>query len=186
MKTRLQQWLVSLGILSLFGVAVCLPGTALAATRTPQVKAIPQVNVCTAEYGFKILSHNNYLNHTQPTQVLDNDTTSSKNFLFSVTVNKTVNWTFSASFSFEEGVIFTEAKETYGLSYSTSVSTSLTNTASGSVPAGHEVVGNYGIFESDIVGDYIYTFSNCTTKNYGQMEVWLPYQQGWEITQNSN
>lgn len=174
MKTRVRQWLASLALVSLFAVSVCLPGTALASSQ------------CIPGYGFQITSHNNYLHTTQPTQALDNDTSSSKTFTFTVTVNTSVTWTFSASFQFDEGIIFAQAKETFGIQYAKSVGTVLTNTASGSVPAWHEDDGNYGVFETTIVGNYIYTFSNCTSHNYGQMTVHLPYKQGWEITQNSN
>lgn len=45
MKTRLQHWFVSFGLLGLFGILACLPGTAFAATANlPQPSAVTFAN----------------------------------------------------------------------------------------------------------------------------------------------
>jgi hypothetical protein len=145
--------------------------------------AKPHVVSCDAGWAYTDLTrYANTIATVGPTQSDYNGTGSAASATFSATTSGTISLSASSSAKVSAGVIITNVELTFGISVTTSLTATVGNSITISIPSHKTGYAAYGVWEVVTYGHYYYINSICqTTINDGYIDTYSPSYVGWRV-----
>lgn len=114
-----------------------------------------------------------------PTHSSRNGTGSSASMTLTSTVSGTVGAAWTGSTNVSGSVKLASISGTFGINAQASVTATVGNSITITVPAGKTGNGDYGIWKTYVTGKEVYYLNNCTSGASSATNVWAPYRVGW-------
>lgn len=114
-----------------------------------------------------------------PTYSNYNGTGSSASMTLTNSVSGTVSVTYSGSSNVSGSVKLVTLGATFGISAQASITATVGNSITITVPAGKTGNGDYGVWRAYVTGKEVYYLNNCTSGGSSASNVWAPYRVAW-------
>ncbi|MFF9819693.1 hypothetical protein [Streptomyces sp. NPDC014006] len=138
------------------------------------------------EYGGKYRptsKNGKYMRAVGPTQHNYNNTSRDMPMTFTATASGTVGVTLSASGETSVSAMVAAQKVTYGMSLSTSLTATLSNSVNPTAPPHTTISASYGVWREKITGVTYRLYSNCQQSPYRTIVSYTPWYVGWYVWQ---